>query len=181
MSSTIGFNSHRSLPPVEPAQPPAEQAEPAQLKDIRQLLSEQNIDMLLRNPDAPVATQLLAQLRRSINKDTLNLLRRNPSAHTTKALSAIGTLLSESAVNKRMSESLGAYVRNEAKQYERTRFDNLLQLSLADPEAAWDMAQGIWNGLQASIQASQAHASYIRNTAHTLKGLGELFQSGPGQ
>lgn len=177
-SINTGLNAYRPLPPNDPTQranTPVGHATMQRLNEIRRLLSEQNIDAMLRNPESPAVAEVLAQLSRVINKDTLSLMRRDPSGDTSKALSVIATLLSESAIHKRTNESLGAYVKSEARKYEATRFDNLLRLSLADPEAGWDTAQGIWNELQASILASQAHAGHIKNNASTLRGYGELF------
>lgn len=156
------------------------QAPAQRLSELRSLLSEQNIDTIMRDPESAVAERVLTQLHRLINKDTLSLSRQDPSGDTSKALGAIYRLLSESAIQKRTDEAMGAYVKSEARKYEATRFDNLLRLSLSDPEAAWDTAKNIWDELQASILASQAHASQIRTNANTLKGYGELFKTVTG-
>lgn len=164
-----------------PASDPAPDAKSEQesnqrLSGIRNMLSEQNIKALLKDPESPAASELLSQLKDSINKDTIGMLRgASPSAQTSKALRDLGARLSESAISKGLNESMGAYVKSIERKYEAERFDNGLKLALADPESAWNTAISQWDGSQVAILASQAHVRHIKENAHTLRSLGALL------
>lgn len=169
--------------PTTPASDPApnaknEQASGQRFNGIRDMLSERNIKALLTNPESPEAIELLSHLKGSINKKSLGTLRGgSPPEETSKALGEIGARLTQSALDKGLNESLSTYVKSIEKQYEMERFDNSLKLALADPEAAWSTAISQWDGLQAEILASQAHARHIKENASALRSLGELLNS----
>ncbi|MGC6371829.1 hypothetical protein [Pseudomonas sp. K2I15] len=170
--STI--NSQRSAynPFLQNEQPPNGARVGQSLTDLKALLTQDNIDRLLRNPDAAETTKTLGKIRDLLTPENLNALLRGPDAKANaKTLMDLGTQLGENTINPRLNAATGELAKAVREENENRRNDLLYQIATADPDndtAMWDAISN-W---QQSISKFQKRGQQCKATANTFTEIG---------
>jgi hypothetical protein len=153
----------------------AEQPLMQNLTDILALLSQDNIDAMLRAPDPAVADRILNQLQGLLGKGDISALLRGPHSEAiTKILGDIRTQLSEDNIDARLCVAVGTQAQSEANARLNKKEINF-RLAIASPEEFSNVIDGILDELQTANFDTRQRAAQMNTTAKTLTDVGALF------
>lgn len=156
-SQPISYN------PVLQNQQPSTQS----LTDLKALLTQDNIDRLLRNPNAAETNKTLGKIGDLLTSENINALLRDPDAKANaKTLIDLGTLLSEDTIKPRLNAATGELAKTVGEENEKRRNDMLYQI-VAEPDNDAAVRDAISNWQQ-SMGKFQQRGQQCTAAANTL-------------
>ncbi|MBK5438027.1 hypothetical protein JFV30_14730 [Pseudomonas sp. TH32] len=169
--STINTQPSAYHPSPQNALPPSGPQTGQPLNDLKALLTKDNIDQLLRNPDAQGSVNTLNRLRDLLTPANISTLLRGPDAQANaQTLMDIGELLNKDAINPGLSAATQAMEKAIDEDTQRRKTEMLFQMA-TDPDDDSAILKSLADWRQSAAQARQS-ARHSGTMANTLTDLG---------
>lgn len=169
--STINTQPSAYHPSLQNALPPGGPQTGQPLNDLKALLTKDNIDQLLRNPDAQGSVNTLNRLRDLLTPANISTLLRGPDAQANaQTLMDIGELLNKDAINPGLSAATEAMEKAIDEDTQKRKTEMLFQMA-SDPDDDSAILKSLADWRQSAAQARQS-ARHSGTMADTLTDLG---------
>lgn len=170
--STINSEPPAHNPLLLNEQPPIGAQTGQILTDLKALLTKDNIDQLLRNPDAASSAVALNKLGDLLPPENITVLLCAPEAKAyAKTLVEMGMQLNEDSINPRLNAVTADLIKSARQENEKRRFDLIYMITTIDP----DNDTGLWSAIsdwQQSMSKLHHRARGCEKTAKTFMDIG---------
>jgi hypothetical protein len=170
--STINSEPPAHNPLLLNEQPPIGARTGQILTDLKALLTKDNIDQLLRHPNAASSTKALKKLGDLLTREKITALLCAPEAKAyARTLVEMGMQLKEDSINPRLKAVTVDLIKSARQENEKRHFDLICMIATIDP----DNDTALWSAIsdwQQSMSKLHHRARGCERTAKTFIDIG---------
>lgn len=162
-----------TLPPLPTVSSSPEAVAKQKLNELNALLSESNINTIMREPEAVASRKILEKIRTMLTPATLGTLLSGPHAHTNaQAVEAMGTRLSDDHINTCQTAAMLEASTQLIEQLEIKGMQDILGASNDDGLENFVQCIHHW---QSAVQNLTHNYAEMDTTTHSLAEFGKLL------